>query len=201
MTCREAEESLDVIRTMMERSTRYTNLSGDAGIVAGLLTLGGSALREWGQASFLFTWIAVLIGACAAFVFFTWRMALANGEPFWTRQARTVVLALTPAGLSGLLMTFVLARAGQEALLPGVWMLMWGVGALAMSFFTPRVISLLGVAFMAAGAMTLLCHPPLDDALSMALTFGGIHVAYGSALLAARRAPWMVRYLSPHAEH
>ena len=198
MTCHEAEQSLSVIRTMMERSTRYSNLSGNAGIAAGLLTLLGAGLRTGLHTPFLPTWTGVLVGASGAIVFFTWRMALANGEPFWTRQARTVVLALTPAFVAGLLMTLVMARVGQKDLLPGIWMLLWGVGALAMSFFTPRVVSMLGVAFMAAGTATLL-SPPLSDSLSMGLTFGAIHLLYGTALLAARRLPWMVRYLALNA--
>jgi hypothetical protein len=188
MTGREAEETLSVIRTLMERGTRYTNLSGHAGIAAGLLALLGSALRLGFETPFLAPWIGVLIAACGAIVFFTWQMARANGEPFWTRQARTVALALTPALVSALVMTAVLPRAGQAALLPGVWMLLWGVGALAMSFFTPPVISLLGACFMVAGTITLFLNPG-HDAVTMGLTFGAIHLAYGMVLSVARLSP------------
>jgi hypothetical protein len=186
MTGKEAEQTLSVIRTLMERSTRYTKLSGHAGIAAGVLTLGGAALRWWYQTPFLSTWIGVLIAAIAANVWFTWRLARAGGEPFWTRQTRTVVLALMPALIAGLVLTAVLARVGQEPLLPGVWMLLWGVGALAMSFFTPHVISLLGVAFMVAGTVHLLL-PPGSDAVSMSMTFGAIHLVYGVVLYVARQ--------------
>src|SRR5262245_52932093 len=91
MTSKEAEQTLSVIRTLMERSTRYTNLSGDAGIAAGALTLLGCALRTWFQTPFLATWIGVLIAACGANIYFAAAMARANGEPLWTRQARTVL--------------------------------------------------------------------------------------------------------------
>jgi len=185
MNGREAEETLSVIRTLMERGTRYTNLSSHAGLAAGTLTLFGCALRLNLNTPFLPTWIGVLIAACAAIVFFTAEMAHDNGEPFWTRQAQTVVLALTPAFVAALVLTVVLPRVGQERLLPGVWMLLWGVGALAMSFFTPRVISLLGLSFMAAGALTLFYNPG-HDALLMGLTFGAMHLAYGTVLSLAR---------------
>jgi hypothetical protein len=188
MTGREAETTLGVIRTLMERGTRYTNLSGNAGVAAGTLALLGCALRLWLNTPFLLTWIGVLLAACGAIVYFTAEMARANGEPFWTRQARTVVLALTPALICALVMTAVLARVGQETLLPGVWMLLWGVGALAMSFFTPRMISLLGVAFMVAGTATLIAGP-VSDSLAMGLTFGAIHLAYGIVLTVARISP------------
>jgi hypothetical protein len=186
MTSKEAEETLSVIRTLMERSTRYTNVSGHAGITAGLCALIGSALRLWLDTPFLTTWLGVLIAATGTSVYFTAAMAHGNGEPLWTRQTRTVVLALTPAFACTLIMTAVLARLGEHAILPGVWMLLWGVGALAMSFFTARVITLLGVSFMVAGTLALF-SPPVSDAVSMGLTFGAIHLAYGIILTVIRR--------------
>jgi hypothetical protein len=188
MTGKEAEQTLSVIRTLMERGTRYTNLSGNAGIAAGVVTLLGCAMRVWLHTPFLSTWLGVLIAACGSTVYFTAEMAYANGEPFWTRQTRTVVIALMPAFAAGLILTAALARLGQEALLPGAWMVLWGVGALAMAFFTPRVISFLGVAFLAAGAYSLLFAPPMSDALQMGLTFGALHLAYGALLTAARHS-------------
>jgi hypothetical protein len=193
MNQHEAEQTLSVIRTLMERGTRYTNLSGHAGIAAGALALAGALARVWFHTPFLTTWMCVLVAACGSTVLFTAAMARANGEPVWTRQAQTVTLALAPSVATVLILTVVLARAGQEVLLPGIWMLLWGVGALAMSFFTPRVLSNLGLTFLAAGALTLLAGLQ-NDAWTMGLTFGAIHLLYG-ALLAA--AP--VRAMSPEA--
>jgi multisubunit Na+/H+ antiporter MnhC subunit len=185
MTSKEAEETLGLIRALMERSTRYTNLSGHAGIAAGVATLVGCALRMWFNTPFLLTWIGVLIASAGASVYFTAAMARANGEPPWSRQAQSVALAFTPALVAGLVFTAILTQAGQATLLPGVWMIMWGVGALAMSLFTPRAFSLLGVAFMAAGTFTLFAHPG-NDVLCMGLSFGGIHLAYGTVLFIVR---------------
>ena len=186
MNAREAEQTLSVIRTLMERGTRYTNVSGNAGVAAGLLTLFGCALRVWAHTPFMNTWMGVLIAAGGATVYFTADMARANGEPLWTRQAKTVVLALMPAFVSALVLTVVLDRVGQQALLPGVWMLLWGVGSLSMGFFTPRIMWILGLTFMGVGTATLLL-PPVADAWSMGLTFGAIHLIYGSALTLLRR--------------
>jgi len=187
MTGREAEQTLETIRTLMERGTRYTNLSGHAGIAAGLCALVGCGLREWLHTPFVTTWLGVLVAASAATAFFTSRMAAANGEPLWTRQARTVTLALAPSLTTALILTAVLSQVGERQLLPGVWMLLWGVGALAISFFTPRVMSALGITFMAAGAVALLT-PPASDVFSMGLTFGLIHLVYGIALTVSPRS-------------
>jgi len=184
MNHREAEQNLSVIRTLMERGTRYTNLSGHAGIAVGALALAGALARVWFRTPFLATWLCVLMAAAGATVLFTAAMARANGEPVWTRQARTVTLALAPSLGVALLLTLVLSRAGEEALLPGIWMLLWGIGALAMSFFTPRVISTLGLTFLAAGSLTLL-GGVRNDAWSMGLSFGAIHLLFGAILSAA----------------
>ena len=185
MRTEDPRETLSVIRTLMERGTRYQNLSGLAGVAAGVFTLLGCGIRVQFGAPLLPTWLGVLAAALAASVYFTLEMARANGEPLWTRQARTVVLALLPAFIAALALSAALQRAGQEALLPGVWMLLWGVGALAMGFFTPRVISLLGMVFLISGMVCLLLAP-LNDVLAMGLTFGGIHLAYGFALTLGR---------------
>jgi hypothetical protein len=186
MTSKEAEQTLSLIRTLMERSACYTNLSGHAGIAASVATFVGCALRTWYHTPFLSTWIGVLMAAAGASIYFTGALARANGEPVWSRQARTVVIAFTPALAAGLVLTAVLVRVGQSLLLPGVWMLLWGVGALAMSLFTPRTFSLLGVSFMTAGTLTLFLQP-VDDVLSMGLTFGAIHLAYGTLLFIIRQ--------------
>ena len=197
MTGKEAEETLGVIRTLMERSTCYTHLSAHAGLAAGGITLVGSALRLWLHTPFVATWIGVLFAAAGAVIYFQAAIARQNQEPLWTRQARTVVMSLTPAFISGLVLTAVLSRAGLESLLPGVWMLLWGVGALAMSFFTPRVISLLGLAFLGCGTAMLVLGPNLSDAASMGLTFGAIHLVYGIGLALAREPVYSTRPVSP----
>src|SRR5438445_804800 len=89
MTSKEAEETLGLIRALMERSTRYTNLSGHAGIAAGVSTLVGCALRLWFNTPFLSTWIGVLIAAAGASLYFTAALARANGEAPWTACAGT----------------------------------------------------------------------------------------------------------------
>jgi hypothetical protein len=51
--------------------------------------------------------------------------------------------------------------------------------------FTPRAFWLLGVSFMTAGTLTLFIRPG-NDVLSMGLSFGAIHLAYGTVLFIVR---------------
>ena len=66
MTSKEAEQTLSLIRTLMERSACYTNLSGHAGIAASVATFVGCAMRSWYNTPFLSTWIGVLLAAAGA---------------------------------------------------------------------------------------------------------------------------------------
>ena len=159
MTTHEAERDLQVIRTLMERGTRYTTLTASSGITAGLIALVGCAVQwlnplgleyRW---NFVGTWSLVFIAAALANLYFTAQLARRNGEPTWSRPARTVVCALIPAFVAGVVLSTTLFRIGRIDLLPGTWMLLYGCGALAMSYFTPVVIRVLGIGFMAVGSV------------------------------------------------
>src|SRR5689334_10375049 len=165
MTTKEAEQTLAVIRALMERGTRYTHISSASAFAAGLVTLGGCAVRRSGilpfgdRGNFVATWVGVFILSLAAIVAFTAISARRNGERVWNRQAQTVVLSILPAFFAAIIVSQVLYQNGLRDQLPGIWMLLYGCGALAMSFFTPQAIRALGIAFMVAGGISLLLVP------------------------------------------
>jgi hypothetical protein len=176
---------------LMERGTRYTHVCGSSGIAAGLITLAGCAVLSAGWlpydrvTNFVATFAVVFLAAFLANAYFTFCMARQNHEPVWSRPARSVTLAFLPNFVAGLVLSAVMLREGRLDLLPGTWMLLYGCGALAMSFFAPASILVLGVAFGIAGAVTLLFFPG-HEVLMMGLTFGGIHLAYGLAVSLTR---------------
>lgn len=192
MTEHDAARALETIRTLMERGTRYRHLSGRAAIAAGLFALAGSAILAFPPAGldpsrvFLPVWGGVFVLALSANVVFTARMARERGEPVWSRQALTVVLALLPNFAAALVVTAWLVREGRMEWIPSAWMIHYGCGALATSFFAPRGIGALGVAFLAAGAASLFL-PPSWGTAGLAATFGGFHLAYGALSVAWER--------------
>lgn len=60
-------------------------------------------------------------------------------------------------------------------------MLCYAVSLLSVGMFSVREVSILGWAFLAAGALTLMLPrgAVVTPALMMALTFGGFHICYG----------------------
>jgi len=189
----QAERTLEVIRMLMERGTRYTHVCGSSGIAAGLITLGGCAVLASGRlpydrvTSFVATFAVVFVASFLANVYFTFRMARQNHEPVWSRTARTVTLAFLPNFVAAIVLSGVLIREGRLDLLPGLWMLLYGCGELAISFFAPLSILVLGLAFVLAGAVSLLFFRG-HEVLMMGLSFGGIHLAYGLAVSLTRAA-------------
>ena len=110
--------------------------------------------------------------------------ALANGRTGPCRShcskyhARDPQRSVNESFFAAVVLSHVLFQRGEFDLLPGTWMLLYGCGALAMSFFTPLSIRALGSAFLAAGAFALVFLPG-HDVWAMGLSFGGIHLAWG----------------------
>jgi hypothetical protein len=186
----QAVRTLEVIRTMMERTCQYQLLTARAGLAAGSLAGVGALLFTVLDASnpghFAAVWTLVFAGSLVASVVGTVMAGHERGERVWSRQARTVVLALAPSLLAALMLSVFFFARGEHLLLPGIWMLCYGQGALATAAYSPPSIRWLGVTFLAAGGVTLFLGPAWAT-LMMGLTFGLGHIILGAVLLAAER--------------
>src|SRR5208337_4974560 len=98
MDARHAARTLEVIRTLMERTTQYQLLTARAGLAAGSLA-GGAALaflvldaaNPW---HFGLVWALVFAGSVLATLGGILLRSRESGEQVWSRPARTVLLAL-----------------------------------------------------------------------------------------------------------
>jgi hypothetical protein len=190
MDTRQAAHTLEVIRTLMERTCRYQLLTARAGLAAGCLAGLGAVLclllDPANPGHFAAVWALVFAGSLLVTCVGTVMRGRERGEPVWSRQARAVVLALAPAmGVALILSLFFFAR-GEHLWLPGIWMLCYGQGALATSTYAPRPILWLGAAMLPLGGLTLWLGPTWAVTM-MGLVFGLGHVGLGAALLAAER--------------
>jgi hypothetical protein len=84
----------------------------------------------------------------------------------------------------GALFTLVCFEHGLLGLLPGVWMLLYGVGVVAAGTFSVRIVPVMGLAFMVVGTVALFA-PASWTTACMAVGFGGLHLFFG-ALIARR---------------
>jgi hypothetical protein len=190
MDARQAAHNLEVIRTLMERTCQYQLLTARASLAAGSMAGAGTlafffldAADPW---QFGLVWLVVFLGSLCATLLGTVMRGRESGERVWSRQARAVLLALTPSLFAALVLTVYFFGRGEHLWLPGVWMLCYGQGALATAAYAPTSIRWLGVAVLLMGALTLWLGTAWSVPL-MGVVFGLGHIGLGTALLLAER--------------
>jgi hypothetical protein len=179
-------DNLRFIRQTMERATAFTAVPGWGGVGMGALALAAAAVAETRltPAEWLLTWLAA---AVFGLVLGGWAMAAKArraGTAVFSYSGRRFVLSFLPPLLVGALLTVVLVRVGQPAILPGAWLLCYGTGVVTGGAFSVRVVPLMGLCFMALGVVALFGPAAWGNAL-MAAGFGGLHMVFG--LIIARR--------------
>jgi hypothetical protein len=185
-TGQHAIEDLRFIRETMERSTAFTAVPGWGAIAMGVTAAGAAILaaRQSTAHGWLLIWLiegllAFLVGGCAVF-----QKARAAEVPLLSGAGRKFALSLLPPIVDGGLLTAALVRAGVFHTLPGLWLLTYGVGAVAAGVFSVRVVPVMGVCFMVAGALALFT-PLAWGNWFLGAAFGGLHIVFGTII--ARR--------------
>src|SRR3954468_7487455 len=180
-----AMDNLSFIRSTMERATAFTAVPGWGGVAMGVTALAATALAQGLPPA---EWLGVWLGASAlALTIGGSTMALKArraGTSVLSYSGRRFVLSYVPPLAVGALLTFVLVRAGRYAALPGTWLLLYGTGVVTGGAFSVRVVPIMGLCFMALGAIALLAPAAWGEGL-MATGFGGLHILFG--LIIARR--------------
>jgi hypothetical protein len=189
-----AEENLQTIRTLMERSAIYRRALAPVMMLAGTLGLVGAAttlfLRVDSPKEFVGIWFAVANIVIAAALLLVRRQALRDGEPFWSPPTRRVVQALLPPLFSGMFISVTLALSGDNSTLDFtivvVWLLFYGCALHSAGFFMTRGIKWFGWIFIIGAivlvlAMFAINAPSRPDvaSLTMGFFFGVLHLAYG----------------------
>jgi hypothetical protein len=196
MDPRQAAHTLEVIRTLMERTCQYRLLTAGASLAAGTLAiLGALAFLVFDAAdpvSFAAMWGFVFASSMTGSFVGTLLRGREVGERVWSRQTRMVLLALTPSLAAAAVLTVFFFLRGEHLWLPGVWMLCYGQGSLATSAYAPSGIRWLGIAMLGLGALTLALGTNWAVVM-MAVAFGAGHLALGFALLSEERRERSVR--------
>jgi len=191
-----AEENLQTIRTLMERSALYRRALAPIMLLAGILgILAGAAGFLFHLNSFLQfqgLWLGTAVIALAGSFFIARKQAIKDQEIFWSSPTRRVAEALIPflavGFFLGTLVTFWGTLHGDAFNFdaPPVWVLFYGCALYAAGFFMPRGMKVFGLLFMAFGcglfAIILVKTNWLDDMnphLLMGFFFGLLHLAYG----------------------
>ncbi len=181
-----AMDNLRFIRETMERSASFTAVSGWAGVAMGAVAVGAAwiARGQTAPMAWVVTWI---VAAGLSFLVAVAGMALkarAAGMPLVSGPGRKFASSFAPPILVGGVLTVVLFLHGEAALLPGVWLMLYGTAVVTGGAHSVRIIPLTGIGFILLGVAALLAPPAWGDAF-MAAGFGGLHLVFG--FLIARR--------------
>lgn len=189
-----AIDDLGFIRSTMERAAAYTAIPGWGGVRMGLVAFFATplALRAPTREQWFTTWmIAAAVGISIGF-YEMLRKAKVENVSLFTGAGSRFAKALAPGLIAGALLTLVLYITHQTALLPGLWLLLYGVAVISAGAYSIREVRSMGLSFMLVGAVALLGVVWSKDArafgdVCMASGFGAMHVIYGVTIARSRR--------------
>jgi hypothetical protein len=181
-----AIQNLQYIRETMERAGAFTAVPGWGGILMGVSALMTALIS--GRLPSRDLWFASWIGeAGLALAIGGWAMvqkAKAAKSTLFYGAGRKFALNLFPAMIAGGVLTIVLYRQQLFGIMPGVWLLLYGVSVVTGGAFSVKIVPLMGISFMVLGTVALLS--PFEFAnWFMAAGFGLLHIVFG--IVIARR--------------
>ena len=181
-----AEENLQFIRRTMERSATFTAVPGVGGVGMGTVGVAATVLaaNQSSDERWLIVWLLAAAVALSIGVTATLRKASRLGAPLAGTVGRRFAMSLAAPLVAGAALTWGVWMHDDWALMPAVWLLLYGTGVLAGGAFSVAAVRLLGVAFMALGVAALVT-PPAWGNVWLGTGFGGLQIAFG--LYIARR--------------
>jgi hypothetical protein len=175
-----AADNLRFIRETMELAGSFTAVPGWGGVGIGLTALAAAALasRYPAPAEWLFIWLVEAALAIALGLLTTARKARAARLAMFSGPGRKFVVSFAPPLVVGSLLTAALYHAGNFAVLPALWLLLYGTAVVSGGAFSVRVVPVMGICFIALGAAALWSPVSWGNAYLMA-GFGGLQIAFG----------------------
>lgn len=194
-------ETLQDIKRMMERSSRFISLSGLSGVSAGICALIGAWIahnfiteyyrRNGFISRFLHThdeandlkWklielaAAVLVAALATSALMTWRKARKSSLPIWDPTSRRLAInMLIPLAAGGFFVLGLMYRSDWDYVAPSC-LVFYGLALVNASKYTLTDIRYLGLLEIALGCICM--YYPHDGLYFWAAGFGVLHIVYG----------------------
>src|ERR1022692_3065869 len=170
----------------MTRSSTSTAVSG-----WGLCAVGATAFiaaavatRQRAIEGWLAVWLAEALVAFTISLFSMSRKASGQGTDLLSTAGRRLLMGLLPAVAAGGVLTAAIVWDGSTRLIPGVWLLLYGIGVVQAGAFSVRVVPAMGAVFVVLGAIAL-PMPWMWANVMLVAGFGLAHIVFG-AFIASR---------------
>ena len=188
-----AEENLQTIRILMERSALYRRALAPimlfAGFVGVLTAAVGIVFSLDHFVQFVLLWFSAAIFAVIAALLIARSQALKDKEVFWSPPTRRVtqamLLPLSTGAFFGMVSIFLQASSDFDFIMALVWILFYGFALNAAGFFMPRGIKVFGWFFTVCACLLICCNATGMIELKnkshwlMGFFFGVLHLVYG----------------------
>ena len=174
-----AADDLQFIRQTLERSASFTAVPGWGQVAVGstALAVAVAASRYPLNAQWLRIWLGEGILAVAIALFAIQRKATRRGLPLTSGPGSKFAFNFLPAMAAGGMLTIALVNAGNFALLPATWLLLYGAAVITGGAVSVRIVPGMGALFMVLGVAALL--GPEWANWWMGAGFGGLHIVFG----------------------
>ena len=175
-----AMDNLAFIRNTMEAAGSFTAVSGWGMVAIGVVAIivAVVASLQPSEMTALNIWLAAAVLSPLIMVWAMVRKSRSANMPLLSGPGRKFVLSFSPPMFVGAVLTLVLYQAGQLAIIPGVWLLLYGTGVVAGGAFSVKIVPVMGLCFMAAGVIALFTPAGWGHAV-LGAAFGGLHIAFG----------------------
>ncbi|MDR2848406.1 MAG: hypothetical protein LBV39_04800 [Bacteroidales bacterium] len=195
MNTKEAKTSIDDIRDMMEKASKFLVISGFSAIFIGLWALAGGLTAwwllqnpfGWEQCSIKFTVTALALltfaGAVTIAAVFSLRNAHKSGSSIFSKTAVKVYFAfLMPLVPGAILCPAMVFGNHQEAVVyvPAVMLLLYAVALINLSHYYREETRIMGYCVMAIGCIA--CLLPAYGIFCWLVGFGVMHIIFGIIL-------------------
>ena len=187
-----ALDDLSFIRRTMEGAAAFTDVAGWGLTAIGITALAAAALAESQPTAgrWLTVWLTEAVIAATLGGVTTWRKMQRHprpaGAPLLSPPARKFLFGFWPAILAGAALTFALLDLHAvwqpysqiPRVIPGLWLLLYGVGITTAGASSVRALPVMGFGFMALGMLALAARA-IPSAIILALGFGLWQIAVG----------------------
>lgn len=165
-----AEENLQMIRSLMERTATYRAVSvpsaawaGSLSIVALFINLTIILFQHYfSSMDFLFLWLSVLVLAAIGNTILLYRDSRRTGNSFPSPALLSALWAMLPAFLVAGIVTLIMVllqlagnHGSQDFVAAPLWMLLYGLALLGTQYFAPQSIIILGWSFLLSSFVAL----------------------------------------------
>ena len=176
-----AAADLRFIRHAMERSATFTAVPGLGGALMGSIALAAAviAAAQPSPERWIATWLTAAAIAIVVGLVMMRRKGIRAGVPIGGAPGRRFALSLAAPLVAGAALTAGLWWHRTWALMPPVWLLLYGTGVLTGGAFSVAPVRVLGLCFMSLGLIALVT-PPSWGNVWLALGFGVLQVAFGT---------------------